>query len=185
MKLLALTAATLVAITSLPASAQSLTGSTVTATLLYPTTTQVYAGPVTTTVGNQVEFPFGSFAPAVGSFDIDANTITFFSNQNGNYGTTSGANAFNGYRLDFAGRTITSLTLAAGTTYTPNSFNFSGSSIFFDVSGQDPAGGQTVFAVGVAAVPEPATWGLMILGFGAMGFALRRRSATRTTVSFA
>ena len=27
----------------------------------------------------------------------------------------------------------------------------------------------------VAAVPEPATWGLMILGFGAVGGALRRR----------
>lgn len=26
----------------------------------------------------------------------------------------------------------------------------------------------------VAAVPEPATWGMMMLGFGAMGFALRR-----------
>jgi outer membrane lipase/esterase len=27
------------------------------------------------------------------------------------------------------------------------------------------------------AVPEPASWGLMIAGFGAVGFALRRRRA--------
>ena len=35
------------------------------------------------------------------------------------------------------------------------------------------------------AVPEPASWGLMILGFGAMGFALRRRAKVRTNVGFA
>lgn len=36
----------------------------------------------------------------------------------------------------------------------------------------------------VASVPEPATWTMMILGFGAVGFALRRRHV-RTTVAFA
>lgn len=41
------------------------------------------------------------------------------------------------------------------------------------------------FSVSVAGVPEPATWGLMILGFGAVGGALRRRSAVRTSVSYA
>ena len=33
-----------------------------------------------------------------------------------------------------------------------------------------------------AAVPEPASWGMMILGMGAIGFAMRRRKvATRVT----
>ena len=36
-----------------------------------------------------------------------------------------------------------------------------------------------------AAVPEPAAWGMMILGFGLVGGALRRRPATKTTVKFA
>jgi hypothetical protein len=36
-----------------------------------------------------------------------------------------------------------------------------------------------------AAVPEPATWAMMIAGFGLMGFAMRRRSKVATTVSFA
>ncbi|WP_260599888.1 PEPxxWA-CTERM sorting domain-containing protein [Sphingomonas endolithica] len=35
------------------------------------------------------------------------------------------------------------------------------------------------------AVPEPATWAMMILGMGAVGFAMRRRSAVKTTVSYA
>lgn len=34
-----------------------------------------------------------------------------------------------------------------------------------------------------AAVPEPASWALMIMGFGAVGFAMRRRP--RTAVTFA
>ena len=35
------------------------------------------------------------------------------------------------------------------------------------------------------AVPEPATWAMMLLGFGAIGFAVRRRHAVKTSVSFA
>ena len=36
------------------------------------------------------------------------------------------------------------------------------------------------------AVPEPATWAMMLIGFGAVGAAMRRRkSQPRVTVSFA
>ena len=31
--------------------------------------------------------------------------------------------------------------------------------------------------LGVGSVPEPATWGLMIMGFGGLGAMLRRRRA--------
>ncbi|MDJ0278961.1 PEPxxWA-CTERM sorting domain-containing protein [Sphingomonas sp. 2R-10] len=37
----------------------------------------------------------------------------------------------------------------------------------------------------VAAVPEPATWAMMIIGFGAVGIGMRRRAAIRTEVRFA
>lgn len=37
----------------------------------------------------------------------------------------------------------------------------------------------------VAAVPEPATWGLMIAGFGMVGFGLRRRAKISTAVTYA
>lgn len=36
----------------------------------------------------------------------------------------------------------------------------------------------------VGAVPEPATWGMMMLGFGAVGYAMRRRAKVRTGISF-
>ena len=35
------------------------------------------------------------------------------------------------------------------------------------------------------AVPEPATWAMMLAGFGAMGFAMRRRGKVSTAVRFA
>lgn len=40
-------------------------------------------------------------------------------------------------------------------------------------------------APAVAAVPEPATWAMMIVGFGMMGFAMRRRGNVKTTIAYA
>jgi hypothetical protein len=39
--------------------------------------------------------------------------------------------------------------------------------------------GVTTIQGQVAAVPEPATWAMMLLGFGAIGFASRRRRSQR------
>ena len=36
-----------------------------------------------------------------------------------------------------------------------------------------------------AAVPEPATWAMMLIGFGAIGLAIRRRARARTSLTFA
>ena len=38
----------------------------------------------------------------------------------------------------------------------------------------------TITRAAVAAVPEPATWAMMLIGFGAMGVSLRRRRRTDT-----
>ena len=42
-------------------------------------------------------------------------------------------------------------------------------------SGQDAASYSGTLNLSPVAVPEPATWGLMIMGFGGMGAVLRRR----------
>ena len=45
---------------------------------------------------------------------------------------------------------------------------------------------NTSFASGaVAGVPEPTTWAMLMLGFGGMGVALRRRSPARARICFA
>jgi len=41
------------------------------------------------------------------------------------------------------------------------------------------------FSVATAAVPEPATWALMLLGFGIVGFGMRRRQNVHTAVAYA
>lgn len=41
------------------------------------------------------------------------------------------------------------------------------------------------FGAGAAAVPEPATWAFMILGFGAIGGAMRRQRKANVKVSYA
>ena len=47
-------------------------------------------------------------------------------------------------------------------------------------------GRDAVYAIqGTAAVPEPATWAMMLLGFGAVGGALRRRQKVVTRIRFA
>ena len=48
-----------------------------------------------------------------------------------------------------------------------------GATRFIDTIGAGPLVGFTA----TSAVPEPATWGMMILGFGVVGIALRRRSS--------
>jgi hypothetical protein len=36
---------------------------------------------------------------------------------------------------------------------------------------------RALFGIAIAAVPEPATWAMMILGFGVVGYSMRRRRA--------
>jgi hypothetical protein len=43
----------------------------------------------------------------------------------------------------------------------------------------------TLVSNATGAVPEPATWAMMILGMGAVGFAMRRKSNVTTNVAFA
>ncbi len=57
---------------------------------------------------------------------------------------------------------------------------------FTQLPGGDQFRGSIIDSIAIAAVPEPTTWALMILGFGMVGSALRRRRGKVTTgVSFA
>jgi hypothetical protein len=79
--------------------------------------------------------------------------------------------------------------------FVTNTFSFSvGSNTPFALKLEDFAGGTDGGVAGNAyfrnlslssAVPEPATWAMLLLGFGMIGFAMRKRSNVRTTVSYA
>ena len=53
------------------------------------------------------------------------------------------------------------------------------------VSGSSGANGSYIGQLLFGGVPEASTWALMILGFGAVGAALRRQRKVTTTVRFA
>lgn len=46
-----------------------------------------------------------------------------------------------------------------------------------------PYGGTITFTPG--AIPEPGTWAMMLMGFGGLGYVMRRRRNTEAKVSFA
>ena len=172
-KLVAAAAVVLLASTATPAIAADLIGVQVTGTLLYPDQNTNYNGQTSVTktvIDPGVEFAPGFFG-APGSIDVGANSVTFNTNYTGAYGS----GAYNGYRLDFGGRKVTSFTLDESSTYKPHGLSVSGSSVFFDVTGVPANGGRAVFDVQTAAVPEPATWAMTLMGFGMVGFGLRAR----------
>ncbi len=61
--------------------------------------------------------------------------------------------------------------------YTPYTLNFTGVSgqvAFTDLGPSDQQGDLLDNVVVATAVPEPATWAMFLVGFGAVGFAMRR-----------
>ena len=71
----------------------------------------------------------------------------------------------------------TALAVSSGTAFNANnefgdSVGELGTFISFDLS-EDRSGLWAVFTPSAAAVPEPSTWGMMLLGFGAIGLARR------------
>ncbi len=54
---------------------------------------------------------------------------------------------------------------------------------FWFGNNNDSADGYRLDSISVAAVPEPATWALMISGFGLAGASLRRRRAAGATAA--
>jgi hypothetical protein len=113
------------------------------------------------TVAGQTAFQILSITGTVNGSAINAPTGNY-----GNYFTTgpsfldgTGTTFFtaSGSRVDFFNQSSNGL-------YRVNTFS-PGSSNFVNATSSPAA----------AAVPEPTTWAMMLLGFGAVGFALRRR----------
>lgn len=95
-------------------------------------------------------------------------------NASGGIGPVSGGGYYSSaaQSLTAAGQYVTTFTLA-----NPGNVSF----FIYDDNLSDNRGGVSL---AISAVPEPATWALMMLGFGAIGFAMRRNKV-RTTVAYA
>ena len=126
---------------------------------------------IATMVGGQTAFAITSITGMVNGSAIVAPTAASY----GNYFTT-GPTFLDGSGLRFftaAGNDIRFFYQDTVSQYRVNTFS-PGSSSYVTVTTSPVA----------AAVPEPATWAMMIGGFGAVGGAMRYRRR-KTTVSFA
>ena len=74
------------------------------------------------------------------------------------------------------------INLTAGTSYFAVATGFANTDVgTYTLAINGP--GAVVFQAAPGGVPEPATWAMMMLGFGGVGFAMRRRKVT-TRVRF-
>lgn len=167
------------------ARAAGFSGSTVNFQYDFPsaTTPYLYADNGDKVVSSGLEVNHIAF---VANLDIAATNISVTFNT-----TTYWTNAsFNGWVISdqidnlsaITGVTINPLTDLAG--FTQSNIVWDANSIAVNWQGLafDPS---TVFSLDVAfappvsGVPEPDTWAMMLLGFGAIGFSMRRRDANR------
>lgn len=150
-------------------------------------------GNSTASVGAGVEF-----ARSAGNFDFSATGLTFtvgipdfanpliYSFADTTHAFTGISNVILSGNASLTANGMSNLFL--NSTLSPSIVTFQNGVISFDLSGVTNAVVGSTISMNVStaagAVPETATWGMMIAGFGMMGAALRtrRRSAT---VSFA
>lgn len=78
---------------------------------------------------------------------------------------------------------VTEITPLTGYANKSGSFGFLNASTYLQTSFS--INGLTASVSEVTAVPEPATWSMMILGMGAVSFAMRRRQKVATRISYA
>ena len=61
-------------------------------------------------------------------------------------------------------------------------FDFANPTLSIDLNQQGFSDAVLYTPNGVGVIPEPATWAMMLLGFGAIGFAMRRRRQSWPTI---
>ncbi len=92
------------------------------------------------------------------------------------------SSAFNG--LVFTNNSGVFSSILSATGIDPSRISVTGNQLAINWNGMSFNSGDTVFlSFASGGVPEPATWALMILGFGAIGFAMRR-AKIRSDVRF-
>ena len=136
---------------------------------------------------------FGAFFGPIGSVGTISQTIATVAGQTYNisFWLRADGRTPNLFSADWDGSSLTSIANTAGFAYTE--FNFSrlatsGSTVLSFGFQHDPAFfrlDNVSVTAATAAVPEPSTWAMMLLGFLAVGAAMRSSRVARTRVRFA
>lgn len=123
-----------------------------------------------------------------GGVTYTLSTTTQFYLNGGNYaGLFFGSNGTGGGAFSGTGAGLAGYDAVSSLTTTPLTATFTGPVYFVTDKGPVTLSSfdNATFSASLAAVPEPAAWGLMIVGFGAIGGALRRRQRTNVSVRYA
>jgi hypothetical protein len=92
--------------------------------------------------------------------------------------STSDGEAWKVYGTNTAGSLAGATTITSGSNEGLHSLSGLGTYKYYDFVSTSSSGGKNFLITslqGTAAMPEPASWALMILGFGGLGARLRRR----------
>ncbi|MHA6724171.1 PEPxxWA-CTERM sorting domain-containing protein [Sphingomonas sp. RS2018] len=146
------------------------------------------------TISDKAPFEFFQllFLGSNGNQFSGSSTVTLLDDQGSrNTGTALGGNSGGGGMVVYGSGNLTDSSFSfSGFDYTltansvRNSSGATTSNVPFGSSAFFYASNATVTNA-VAAVPEPATWAMMLFGFGGIGFALRRRRAPSVRIRFA
>ena len=183
-------AAALASVAAAPSYAQRITGtlnfkSLGTTNYFAPANGGVPAGYGNTTsatvaIGSGIEFGYQDIAN-LDTADFTAKSLTITDVTSGGLGAT---NFFMTFTSSVSG-------FFSGAAFTSNgfagTFAVTGNTLTFTAPLTTANGTRTsvITFAGAGAVPEPATWALMLVGFGAVGYGMRRRQKVSTSVSYA
>jgi hypothetical protein len=161
-----------------PASAAlDLTGLTLTTGHFFPNLgSSDDGGPFNFTVGTSAPVAYGGIADhAIGASTYNINVYC-------GVGCFWTGTSFNGFVMSdafgvapaFTSATINPLTSYAG--FDASRLTFDENNVYVNLQGLEANGRIVIDINGGGVVPEPGTWAMLIVGFGLVGFAARRRT---------
>jgi hypothetical protein len=153
--------------------------------------TPVSAVPIDATVGAAAEFEIDFLHSQIpGRFTVNFSDNLLTLTTLANFETSSAADFLTFGDLTHPITSITSFVVTVpknrATSFTQSDFSVADGAITFDLAGQDTSSGVTI-QIGLASipagVPEPASWAMMICGFGMAGGMMRHRRRGRASLA--